>query len=83
MCQNAAELFKIHKLSSEDITNKKIPPSRLVHASKFSPLYRMEKWASPHLTRISREFCQEEFTLDTGDLIRKLEEIIMGGLGKG
>ena len=35
----------------------------------------MEKWASPHLTRISREFCQEELTLDTGDLIRKLEEM--------
>ena len=65
----AYPLFKIHKLSSEDIANKKIPPNRLVHASKFGPLYRMEKWASPYLTKISREYCKEEFILDTGDLI--------------
>ena len=69
----AYPLFKLHKLSEEDISNKKIPPSRLVNASKFSPLYRMEKWASPHLTKISRDFCSEEFILDTGDLIGNLE----------
>jgi hypothetical protein len=68
-------LFKIHKLSSMDIENKVVPPSRLVHASKFGPLYRMEKWCSPHLTKISREFCEEEFILDTGDLIKDLEEL--------
>ena len=46
----AYPLFKVHKLSNEDILNKKIPPSRLVHASKFGPLYRMEKWCSPYYT---------------------------------
>ena len=35
----------------------------------------MEKWCSPHLTTISREFCNEEFILDTGGLITKLENI--------
>ncbi len=39
----AYPLFKLHKLSNTDIENKKIPPNRLVHASKFGPLYRMEK----------------------------------------
>ncbi len=72
-------LFKIHKLSNEDITNKKIPPSRLVHASKFSPLYRMEKWTSPYLTTISRDFCKDEFILDTGNLISNLEKINESG----
>ena len=43
--------FKIHKLTLEDIAEKKIPPARLIHASKYSPLYRCEKWCSPHLTR--------------------------------
>ena len=71
----AYPLFKIHKLSSSDIENKKIPPNRLVHASKFGPLYRMEKWCSPYLTTISRDFCKEEFILDTGDLIKELEEM--------
>ena len=55
----AYPLFKIHKLSSSEIEDKKIPPSRLVHASKFGPLYRMEKWCSPYLTIISREFCKK------------------------
>ena len=32
----AYPLFKIHKLSNSDIQNKKIPPNRLVHASKFA-----------------------------------------------
>ena len=42
----AYPLFKLHKLSKEDITNKRVPPSRLVHASRYSPLYRMEKWTN-------------------------------------
>ncbi len=69
----AYPLFKIHKLSNSEIKNKVIPPNRLVHASKFGPLYRMEKWASPYLTDISRDFCKEEFILDTGDLIGNLQ----------
>ncbi len=68
----AYPLFKVHKLTEQELAEKKIPPSRLVHASKFGPLYRMEKWCSPYLTTISRTFCKEEFILDTGDLISNL-----------
>ena len=35
----------------------------------------MEKWCSPYLTTISREFCKKEFMLDTDELINKLESI--------
>ena len=35
----------------------------------------MEKWCSPFLTTISRDFCEEEFVLDTGDLIKDLEKV--------
>ena len=78
----AYPLFKLHKLSREDITNKKVPPSCLVHASKYSPLYRMEKWTSPHLTKISREFCKEEFILDAGDLIENMKQLNQSGKRK-
>ena len=61
----AYPLFKVHKLSREDIVDKKIPPNRLVHASKYGPLYRMEKWSSPYLTEISKEYCKEGFILDS------------------
>ena len=71
----AYPLFKIHKLSSKDIEEKKIPPTPLVHVSKFGPLYRMEKWCNPYLTKISRKFCESEYILDTGGLIKKLEII--------
>ena len=68
-------LFKIHKLTNQEITDKTIPPYRLVHASKFGPLYRMEKWTSPYITSISREFCKDEFIFDTRDLIKNFEKI--------
>ena len=67
--------FKIHKLSKEEIEQKKIPPARLIHASKFSPLYRMEKWCSPYLTRWSRNYCQSEFILDTNDSLTMVNEL--------
>ena len=35
----------------------------------------MEKWCSPYLTNISREYCKEEFILDTGQLIRSIEQV--------
>ena len=35
----------------------------------------MEKWTSPHLTDISREYCKSEYVLDTGDLIRNMENL--------
>ena len=34
----AYPLYKVHKLSAEQIINKTIPPARLVHATKEGPL---------------------------------------------
>ena len=67
--------FKIHKLSKEEIDQKKIPPARLIHASKFGPLYRMEKWCSPYLTKWSRKYCESEFILDTKHLLDMVNEL--------
>ena len=70
----AYPLFKIHKLSSADIKERKIPPIRLVHASKFGPLYRLEKWVSPTLTKVSRSYCRDEYLLDTDDLLAQVND---------
>ena len=67
--------FKIHKLSKDDIQQKKTPPVRLIHASKFSPLYRMEKWTSPYLRKMSRNYCKDEFILDTKHLLSMINEL--------
>ena len=80
-------LFKIHKLSAEQIDQKTTPPIRLVHATKQGPLYRLEKWLSPYLTEISRPYCGSEFVLDTPDLLKHIKELNTSGsieqLGRG
>ena len=65
----AYPLYKVHKLTQEQIEAKMVPPVRLVHATKGGPLYRLEKFVSPYVTEISRKYCKEEFLLDTPDLI--------------
>ena len=62
-------LFKLHKLSAEQIREKSIPTARFVNNTKNGPLYRLEKWMSPYLTDISRQFCKDEFIKDTDDFL--------------
>ena len=71
----AYPLFKIHKLNEQQLTEKVIPPARLVHATKQGPLYRLEKWCSPLLTQMSRDYCSTEFLLDTPDLLKHIEDL--------
>ena len=35
----------------------------------------MEEWVSPFLTKISREYCKNEFFHDTGDLLQHFETL--------
>ena len=67
-------LFKLHKLTEDQIATKTVPPLRLVHSTKQGPMYRLEKWCSPYLTNISRDYCREEFLLDTPQLLRDVEQ---------
>ena len=69
----AYPLMKLHKLSSEQISAGTTPPMRLIHAQKFGPLYRVEKWLSPYLTDVSRRYCGDEFILDTDDLLKQIQ----------
>ena len=65
-------LYKIHSMTTEEIKDKKIPKHRLVSSVKFGPLYRLEKWLSPHLTELSQEYCKDEFLLDTSDFLQNV-----------
>ena len=67
-------LFKIHKLDQEQINNKITPPSRMVNATKHGPLYRVEKWISPYLTKASQKYCRSEYILDTPNLTQIIDE---------
>ncbi|KAL5254262.1 hypothetical protein ACHWQZ_G013894 [Mnemiopsis leidyi] len=37
-------------------------------------MYRLGQWSSPHLTKISRAYCGEEYILDTPHLLGQIEE---------
>ena len=68
-------LFKLHKLSEEEIANKKIPPFRLVSAAHNGPLFRLEKWLSPYLTSLSHLYLSTEFIRDTQHLTSCLPDL--------
>ena len=68
-------LFKVHKCTEEQMVNKTIPPLRLVHSTRQGPLYRLEKWCSPYLTDISRDYCKTEFLLDTPNILDYVEDL--------
>ncbi|KAL5270115.1 hypothetical protein ACHWQZ_G000992 [Mnemiopsis leidyi] len=70
-------LFKVHKLSEAKIKDKVIPPQRFINAAKHGPLYKLGQRSSPHLTKISKSYCGEEFLLDTPHLLKKVEEYNM------
>ena len=59
----AYPLYKVHKLSQEQIAAKMVPPARLVHATKGGPLYRLEKFVSPFVAKISRSTARRNFYL--------------------
>lgn len=67
-------LFKYHKLSPDEIAARKVPPIRLVHATREGPLYRLEKYVSPYLTTVSRDYCSDEFLLDTPHLLSNIKQ---------
>ena len=67
-------LFKLHKLSSEQIRDKVVPPARSVNNTKNGPLYRLEKWMSPHLTDISKQYCKDEYIKDTDEFLEDIKK---------
>ena len=68
-------LFKLHKQSQEQINNKEVPPARFVNNSKYGPLYRLEKWMSRQLSKISSNCCKDEYLRDTDHLQSKIDAI--------
>ena len=70
-------LFKIHKLEAEQIRDKKIPPSRLVHALTQSPTTRLEKYIAHHFGQVSRNYSNDEYIKDTSDFLRQIKDLVL------
>ena len=67
--------FKVHKLTEKEISDKVVPPARFINNAKFGPLYRVEKWCSTDLTKISKQYCKDEYLKDTDDLQEQINAL--------
>ena len=65
-------LFKIHKLSKEDIVCKKIPPTRMVTGSTGVPKYRLGVFLDFTLKPVVLQYCGNEYIKDTTHFIQRL-----------
>ena len=70
-------LFKIHKLEADQIRDKKIPPSRLVHALTQSPTTRLEKYIAHHFGEVSRNYSKDEYIKDTSDFLHQIKDLVL------
>ena len=68
-------LYKLHKLSPDEIKNKTIPPHRLVTAMQNFPTARLEKWLCNILTPVSTIYCSESLIKDSKDFLNKIMDI--------
>ena len=64
--------FKLHSLTNTQITNKEMPPIRLIASSRNGPTYKLGKWLSGILTPLSIEYCGEEYIRDSAHFLTKL-----------
>ena len=65
-------LYKIHKLTPGEISEKVVPPSRMVTASVGGPTYRIGIWLEYILKTVANKYCEGELVRDTPDFLGKI-----------
>ena len=76
-------LFKIHKLSQEEIVQKKIPPTRMVTSGVGGPTFRLGTFLDGLLKPIVSEYCKGEVLKDSTEFLMELNEIETSGQTQG
>ena len=71
---NPFPLFKLHSLTSEELSAKTIPPHRLVTSMKYGPTKRSSLFVDSILTPVSIKYCGKEYIKDTPDFLVKLAD---------
>ena len=75
-------LFKLHKLSQEDILMKKIPPTRMVTSGVGGPTYRLGVLLDSLLKPVVQQYCQGELIRDSTDILIELKKMEDSGISK-
>ena len=65
-------LFKIHKLTKDEIEQKVIPPTRMVTSGVGGPTFRLGTFLDALLKPVMMKYCGEELAKDSTDLIKDL-----------
>ena len=68
-------LFKIHKLSAEEIDAKVIPPTRMVTSGVGGPTYRLGVFLDNLLKPVVEKYCCNELVKDSTSFLRVLKSI--------
>ena len=72
-------LYKIHKLSIEQISLKIIPPARMVTASVNGPTYRIGIFLDSILKPVSMKYCRGELVKDSTEFLKYMESLNESG----
>ena len=76
-------LFKIHKLSEQQISDKVIPPIRLVTSGVAGPTYRLGIFLDNLLQPVIKKYCAGEIVKDTTTFLSSLASIEESGAIRG
>ena len=66
-------LYKIHKMTQQQILNKVLPPIRLVTSGTNGPTYRLEIFLENILNPVVSKYCENELVKDTAEFLRYIE----------
>ena len=75
-------LFKLHKLSMDDIRRKKIPPTRMVTSGVGGPTYRLGVFLDSLLKPVVQQYCEGELIRDSTDFLIELKKMESSGISK-
>ena len=68
-------LFKLHKLSQDEILMKKIPPTRMVTSGVGGPTYRLGVFLDMILKPVIQQYCKNELIRDSTDFLKELQKM--------
>ena len=75
-------LFKLHKLSTDEILSKTIPPTRMVTSGVGGPTYRLGVFLDSLLKPVVQQYCYNELIRDSTDFLIELKKMEDCGISR-
>ena len=75
-------LFKLHKLTEEQIGMKLVPPTRMVTSGVGGPTYRLGVFLDALLKPVVQMYCQNEIIKDSTDFLTELKKMEENGVSR-